>query len=66
MTNKKYMTVVFEYEDGAVFPLDMAEAFSSLDRKIADKTYVSAIGMEDAYSILETYEEDEEIARFRS
>lgn len=66
MTNKKYMTVVFEYEDGAVFPLDMTEAFASLDRKVADKTKISAIGMEDVYSILENLEEDEEIATFRS
>lgn len=66
MTDKKYMTVVFEYEAGAVFPLELTEAFSRKDRKIADKTRISSIGMEDAYSILETYEEDEEIARFRS
>jgi len=52
---KKYMTVVFEYEEGANLPMNLTTAFSSYDKKYEDTT-IKAISLEDEISRVEQLE----------
>ena len=52
---KKYMTVVFEYEEGANLPMNLTTAFSSYDKKYEDTT-ITAISLEDEISRVEQLE----------
>ena len=48
--NKKYITVVFEYEEGANLPLEITKAFCSDSREF------QGVSMEDEISRLEELE----------
>lgn len=55
MAEKRYMTVVFEYEDGAKLPLELTSAFSS-DSMVYHDCKITAISLEDEISRAEELE----------
>ena len=52
---KKKMTVVFEFEDGAELPKGLTEAFASSSMEFCD-TRITAISMDDEISRVEELE----------
>lgn len=57
----KYMTVVFEYEQGAELPVELTTAFES-DSMAYKDTKITAISLEDEISRVERLEMDLEAA----
>ncbi len=55
MAEKKYMTVVFEYEEGAVLPKEITEAFKSDSMKFKDAR-ITAVSLENEISRVEALE----------
>ncbi|WP_045861695.1 hypothetical protein [Teredinibacter purpureus] len=55
MPETKYMTVVFEYEDGAALPLELTAAFKG-ERSAYKDTTITAISFEDEISRVEQLE----------
>lgn len=53
--DKRYLTVVFEYEDGAVLPKELTEAFAS-KTGIYEDTRVVSVSMEDEITRAENLE----------
>ena len=56
---KKYITAVFEYEEGAKLPLAITEAFKS-DSMMFEDGKVTAVSMEDEISRCEQLEQQQE------
>jgi hypothetical protein len=56
LMTKKYLTVVFEYEEGANLPLNLTAAFSGHSREYED-CVITAVSMEDEISRVEELEE---------
>lgn len=54
---KKYITVVFEHEDGAELPKELTAAFASPSMKYRD-TKITAISLEDEISRVEILESE--------
>jgi len=54
--NKKHITVVFEYEEGANLPLEITKAFSSDSREFQGVS-ITSVSMEDEIKRLEELEE---------
>lgn len=52
---KRYITVLFEYEEGAQLPLDLTAAFASKSRQYQDAT-ITAVSLEDEFARLEAFE----------
>lgn len=55
MTKRRYITVVFEYEEGAVLPAKLTQAFKSESMAFEDAR-ITAISLEDEISHVEALE----------
>ena len=57
--SKNYLTVVFEYEEGATLPQELTTAFASPSMTYGD-TRITAVSMEDEISRVERLEAETE------
>ena len=56
MMNKKYITVVFEYDEGAELPKKLTKAFA--DNAEFEDSKITAVSLEDEFSRIETLEKE--------
>jgi hypothetical protein len=56
---KNYLTVVFEYEDGAEFPPQITAAFA--EEKLFHGVRITAVSLEDEMARLDEFEEKDSL-----